>query len=333
MRANSIFLVVASYLSIFIGGMNARVLAEDQPADDLTAVNQHAATGTKVEPVGKRASPTESRLAFELLLAEMASKHGYGLEQGQRVRRIAPPFPEARVTYCNPALPLEMKANPNVTVGVWFVWDGEKLRQRGMTIGAAYRLKDIIQYGIKINPHEIEGPKEFLEHHLEGDWVIRSVVEEEHFLQELENILQKEFDLPVRLAFAKRVREVYVAKGKYHFASVTRNENDAGPDKTGNVTNDRIEIYGSERSSLGGGASGELKDFLSWVESWINVSIVDEVSEPPAKEITWHSNQPRLTISGSHNSELVLKNITDQTGITFTKDLRVVRRLLIEPLE
>jgi hypothetical protein len=332
MRTNSLFLAVASYFSILTNGMNARALAEDQPADALPAIIQHDTTGTKVEPVGKQASLTESRLAYELLLAEMASKHRYGLEQGQGVRRIAPPFPKARVIYCNPALPWEMKANPNVAVGIWFAWDGEKLRQRGMTIGAAYRLKDIIHYGIKINPHEIEGPKEFLERDLEGDWVIRSVVEEENFLKELENILQKEVDLPVRLAFAKRVREVYVAKGKYHFASVKRNENDAGTDKTGNVTNDPIEIYGRERSGLGGGASGELKDFLSWVESWINVSIIDEVSEPPAKEITWHSNQPRSTISGSQDSELVLKNITDQTGITFTKDLRVVRRLLIEPL-
>ena len=264
MRTNSMIVVVVSCLSILIGDGNARIVAEDAPADALDPVNR-TSKGNVSELMRKTKrgyALSEIRLASAPLLAEMASEHGYRLEQDQVLRRIAPPYPEVRATYYKVGHPWQAQAIPTPANGMTFYWDGEKLAQWGMTFGAAYRLTDIVDYALKIKPPDIEGTKEFLERRLEGDWVVRPGAGEEQFLKEFETILQKEFELPVRLMFAKRVRTVYVARGNYHYIPVERDAN-----KNANEANERIEIYGSELSdpNLGGGGGGKLKDFLAWV--------------------------------------------------------------------
>ena len=306
LRTRCTIVVVASCLSILIGGLNAWIVAAEIPRDSA------------------------------LLLAEMAAEHGYGLEPGQVLRRIAPPFPLVRATYYQVGHPAQAKMVPASPNSMAFFWEGEKLTPPGMTFGAPYTLTGVIDHALKIKSPDIEGPKEFLERRLEGDWVVRAGLAEGQFLKEFETILQKEFDLPVRLAFAQRVRTVYVARGKYHYIPVERDENKTETIRKPNAKNDRIEIYGSELTdpAMGGGGGGQLKDFLAWVGRWINVSIIDEVSEPPAKGIAWHDNAEGTGNSEeNHDPELVLKNVAVQTGLTFTKELRVVRRLLVEPLE
>jgi hypothetical protein len=341
MRTNSTIVVVATCLSILIGGLNAWIVAaeeRDEPADVSAAANQPTKNGAAVEPAEKqrREVVAEPPRDPALLLAEMVLDHGYGLEPGQVVRRIAPPFPLVRATYYRVGHPGQAKASPDPPNGMIFSWESEKLTQQGMAFGAAYRLTDVVDYALKIKPPDIEGPKEFLERRLEGDWVVRPGLAEEQFLKEFEIILRKEFDLPLRLAIAQRVRTVYVARGKYRYIPVEGDEKKTDTNKKPNLTIDRIEIYGSELTDpdMGGGGGGELKDFLPWVGRWINVSIIDEVSERPAKVITWHDNgQGNGTSGENHDPEMVLKNIAAQTGLTFTKELRVVRRLLVEPVE
>ncbi|HEX4145114.1 MAG TPA: hypothetical protein VHY91_16525 [Pirellulales bacterium] len=341
MRTNSTIVAVASGLSILIGGLNAWIVAveeRDEPADVSAAANQQTQNGIAVEPAGKQgrevvaeAPPDPTRL-----LAEMASEHGYGLEPGQVLRRIAPPFPLVRATYYQVGQPVQAKMVPTPPNSMAFLWEGEKLTQAGMTFGAPYTVTGVIDYALKIKPPEIEGPQELLERRLEGDWVVRPGLTEEQFLKAFETILQKEFDLRVRLKFSKRVRTVYVARGKYHYTPVERDEKKTDAHKKPNVTLDRIEIHGSELTdpSMGGSGGGELKDFLPWVGRWINVSIIDEVSEPPRRVISWHDNgEGTANWEDNHDPERVLKNIAAQTGLTFAKELRVVRRVLVEPLE
>ena len=284
MRTNSAIIVVASTLSLLTGSLTAWIIAEDEPADAVSAANRQTKNGAEVKSAEKPGGLDEIRRAAAPLLAQMTSEHGYGLDRDQVVRRIAPPFPEVRATYYKVGHPWQAKAVQKPADAMAFFWEGEKLKQWGMAFGAAYKMTDIIDYALQIKPPEIEGPKEFLERRLKGDWVIRSGVAEEQFLKEFETILQKEFNLPVQLAFAKRVRTVYVASGKYKFTPVIRDDDDEETNEKADAKNERIEIYGSELNdpSRGGGGGGELKEFLAWVGRWIEVSIIDEVSEPPS---------------------------------------------------
>ena len=336
-RINPTIVAFTLFLCIFGHSFRVLTVAEEKPADALTAANLQIKTGPEDESsTGGRNLLLEIQRAAAPLLAEMAAKHGYGLEPEQALRRISPPFPEIRSTYYKVGHPWQAKQIKQPANAMTFFWDGEKLTQWGMIFGNGYRLTDVIDNALKIKPPDIEGHEDFLERRLEGDWVIRSGITEEQLLKELQTILQKEFNLPARLMFAKRVRTVFVARGKYQYVPVVRDENGKAAVKTQNEPFDQIEIYGAKLGdpALGGGGSGEFKDFLAWTGRWIQVSIINEVTESPAKEISWHDNHPEDGNSeANHDPERVLKNISDQTGLTFTKELRVVRRLLVEPLE
>jgi hypothetical protein len=318
-----VFFVSASGLLVGnLGRSTAAAKDLGTPADALNVSNQRP----KDNPSG------------EALLAEMAADHGYRLEPGQMLRRVPRPFPDIRAAYYKEGNPGQAKSIPTPADAISFIWDGEKLTRWGMKFGAGYTLSDVVDNALKIKPPDFEGPKEILNLRLEGDWVIRKNASEEESIMQLGTILQKEYGIPMRLVFVKKVRGIYVARGKYHFSPVQREEKEDEKNEKGSAKNGRIEIYGSELSNprFGGGGSGEFKEFLAWLGRWIDASIIDEVSEPPVERVIWHDNHSEKEKGGSsddHDPEQVLKNIAAQTGLTFTKELRVVRRLVLEPLE
>lgn len=66
---------------------------------------------------------------------------------------------------------------------------------------------------------------------------------------------------------------------------------------------------------------------------WIEQPVISDVNTPPKERISWHYNlnspftdEERLK---AKNPELVLKHITEQTGITFKREQRKVRALVL----
>ena len=278
------------------------------------------------------------REASEPILAEMAEKHGYRMEADQVIRRIAPPFPELRVTYYKVGHPTQARAIRTPADAMVFAWNGERLTGRGMTFGSGYAIAGVIDHALKIKSQDIEGPAEFLSQRLEGDWVIRPDSPEDKVIEQLQTILQKEFHLPVQLAFVKRVRTVYVARGKYEYTPVKREESDPNSTARQPAQIDEIQIYGKTLGSNGaGGGTGDFKEFLGWVGRWIEMPLINEVKEPPEKQVGWTLNQrspfTEIEYKEDHDPETVLKNVAAQTGLTFKKEYRAIRRLVIEPLE
>lgn len=294
----------------------------------------------KAPPKNESDARNERRKVTATILAELAEKHDYRLEPNLALRRIAPPFPEQRDAYYRARIPSRGVNVPQSAAGMTFFWDGKELRNWGMAFGAGYALTGIVDDALKIKSQDIEGPAEFLNKRLEGDWIIRPGASEDQVIQELQTILQKDFQMPVRLAFAKRVRTVYVARGKYQFKAVERKEDQQKANDKTTSHKDRIEIYGNELgpSDIGGGSSGEFKEFLNWVGRWTKTTVIDEVADSPKHELSWHDNESakideEKAIRTDRNPELVLKNISAQTGLTFTKELRPIRRLLVERIE
>lgn len=125
------------------------------------------------------------------------------------------------------------------------------------------------------------------------------------------------------MSFRTIERDVYVAHGAYGFKPI-------------NAERPRIEIFGEQLTSGGGGGSGSFTEFLNWVGMWIDQPIVNDVDMPVKERITWHYNlvagplvkeeERRL----AKDPQLVLKYVTEQTEIAFTKEKRKVRLLVVE---
>ncbi|MGQ0633099.1 MAG: SUMF1/EgtB/PvdO family nonheme iron enzyme [Planctomycetaceae bacterium] len=269
------------------------------------------------------------------ILAAMAREHGYGLESGQYLRRVAPPFPAIRLDYYRTAHAETIRAPPGAMV---FHWKDDRLENWGLSFGD-YSLGMLLDALLELKSQFIEGPKDLFAKEIPGDWVIRPGLADakQVAVKQLERILNDELSLSIRLRFREVEREVYVAEGNYHHAPLPGREGKGKlilTDETREI--DRIEIYGKELvpNSGGGGGSGPFPMFLDWLGRWISTPIVSEVKSPPADWLGWvlHAQEPVTpkTEAEDHDPKLVLPNISAQTGLTFKRARRPVEILFVE---
>ncbi|WP_010588075.1 hypothetical protein [Schlesneria paludicola] len=330
-------------LSLAACFLSSQITPAAEPDAASTSVPEEKGRDEKNPPADPAKKSSTNRLreirdSSASILEELVEKHGYRLDENQVIARVVPPFPELRATYYKVGHPGQAKAIQRPPNAMTFFWDGKRLKGWGMTFGEPYNLVGILDSALKIKKQDIEGPEDVINKPIPGDWVIRPEASEEQVLKELEAILQRQLELPVRLAFAKRVRTVYVARGKYQFTAVDLEDAETDQKTQKKSKSDRIEIYGEKLgpTDLGGGGAGDLKELLGWVGRWIEVPLIDEVEERPSEDVVWHLNDmqdKRGNPLDNRNPELVLKNLTAQTGLTFKKEYRAIRRLIVEPIE
>ena len=156
-------------------------------------------------------------------------------------------------------------------------------------------------------------------------------------MKQLTAILNDQLSLRVKLEFREVERRVYVAKGEYHLTALPGQKATEKVIRTDDtITTDQIEVFGKQMvlNSGAGGGTGHFREFLDWVGDWIETPIVSEVKDPPASELSWqlHARSPSTPQmhDEDHDPELVLSHLTDQTGLTFSKELRPVKILFVE---
>jgi hypothetical protein len=281
----------------------------------------------------------KNREAGARFLAKMAEQ-GYGLRPGQSVRHIALPFPHARAEYWCAAHPTQYypMAAPLGPSAASYHWDGKDLREWWIT-GGDYLLTNLLDALQGIKSQEISGPPDLLHTRLSGDWVVRPGSSDERVAQELETILRNEFKLPIHLEFRDAKRDVYVARGRFHFTPLPRQP---GAGQAGAADKNHVQIFGKRLypgPPYAGGGYGDINQFLKWAGRWIDTPIVNEVTEPPQR-LTWmlHGQGGRSSLTAStkkedHEPELVLRNIELQTGLHFAKESRPVKTLFVERKE
>jgi hypothetical protein len=71
-----------------------------------------------------------------------------------------------------------------------------------------------------------------------------------------------------------------------------------------------------------------LDEFLRDLGNYIGRRVINDVSIKPKRVLWWNRIVDR---EGAQSPELVLKQITEQTGLTFRAERRTVRVLRIEP--
>ena len=176
-----------------------------------------------------------------------------------------------------------------------------------------------------IYPQEMEGKLEWLATGVGADFVVREGAPTAKIVARLEEILNKDFDIPVKLALRQEDRKVHVLKGTYKFTPAAAGR-------------DRIEIYAKDLSDpkFGGGGSGTFPEFADWLGRFVHRRVVVGKVDGVPKHLFWHDNHPdgpftQEESDAAHAAEPVLKHIAEQTGLTIAEETRRVRVLMVEP--
>lgn len=285
----------------------------------------------------RRRQLLQEKLAYEEQFAKF-----YRLKKEEIFKHIPPSLAEVRIrrdeirntirileragsTIMRPPSPDEierMKAESHYTV---FSWNGEKAEERanftgmdGVSLGTAF--ERIIGVS-RLQYNSI--PDKFLGIRIPGDWIVRQGASKEHLLKVFEQIVREYTNQPIR--FEKQQIEVntIVVRGKFRFKPLS-----------GTYNNRTIHVYSDELDpdSRGGGGSGSLDRFLTqWLsETNLKQCVVNLTDSSGDVKVSWGCHMSsylgKMDPGPERDAKLdqLLANLSKQTSLTFTKELRKV---------
>lgn len=300
---------------------------------------QEPARAAAEKPKAKQGSQLlgELRRKQAPLLAALAKQHGYRVEPGRILQRVAPPFPDARLEYFRASGPGQSRAGRQGPSAMIFRQRDGKLTNRSMTFsgGSGHSVQSLIAGLTGIRSQMLEGG-DVREARVSGDWIQRDGARDEEIIEQLAAILRDELELDVTMEFREIDRPVYVARGTYSFTPIEGGRKLAIGVDGRVVATDPIQIVATKPTSdsEAGGSWGDFDTFLDWLGDWIGEPIVSDLAAPPEGRFSWrlHERSPATdqTRAEDHDAKLVLPNITAQTGLTFTLEQRPVRTLFVE---
>ena len=248
----------------------------------------------------------------------------YQLKAGEVLRYIAPPFIDERLEYYRTEKTLQSQAKAIPAGPDTFVFKQNKngqLQQFECGFGfKQHSLEQILDDPLGFWRYEFEGPQNLLNLNLPGDWTIRDYANREALLAALEPIIFK--STRRKIHFEKRTvnRSVIVANGGAKIP----------------VRQTKVQIYSEKQNVRGGGTgSGNLQRLLGTVGEQLNTYIVDEAQTDSQYsnlfEWAYYPDSNYLKM-GNRREELtnkVLKNLSSQLGLTFTREQRSVEMWMI----
>ncbi len=252
----------------------------------------------------------------------------YGLQEGEILRRIPPPFVPQRMEFYRKENPMQAQAMPKGADGIIIHWRDGKPQLWGMTYGdGGYSVGQLLEYFQNQYPQDLGGDKALIKTVVPGDFSVREGWNSEEMRGALEMTLGEALNKDIRLNFKEVERPVTVLSGPWHGIKTVH------PDQRP----DEIEIYGRDLNKnhlYGGGGSGSIAESSKWLGSWINEPIiVDDVTGAQAV-ISYHFNDmgDGTPDSRAHarDKDLVLKHFQDQTGLTWKEEKRKIQALFVE---
>jgi hypothetical protein len=311
----------------------AVVLAEEAESKEPTATAK-----ADSKPAKGEGSDFLRRLEREAAphLKALQEQHGYTLAEGEFLKRIPPPFPEARMAWYRAGNPGQAESIPKGPDSMLFRLENGGPRNWGMSFGG-YDVADVLEAAAGVYPQFIDGPENIRKLAVPGDWIVRADAPAEKIVADLERILNRDFSAKVRLRFVETPLEVFVARGRYKHTAL---EGQRAVDET-QLTDriaraDIVHIFGEQfnPNSGAGGGLGHFNEFCSWLGEWIGAPVVSDLEQPPGGEISWRLHNPSPYTdeqrAKAHDAKLVLANVAKQTGLEFVREKRPVRMLVID---
>jgi len=246
----------------------------------------------------------------------------YKLNDGEVIRYIAPPYIPERAEYYHTEKRLQAQAKAIPRGPDLFIFKQDKNGQlQYASCGFGFKQHSLQQ--ILDDPffgfwrYEFEAPDELLNLNLPGDWTIREGASREALLAALEPIILKATGH--HFHFEKRAveREVIVAHGRAKDLTMQT----------------KVQIYAEKKGRGGGMSGGSLQQFLGTVGEQLDTYIVNEAQKPVTDEqhdwvYDWEyfpdANASKMGNRRDELTDKVLKNLTAQTNLTFTREKRPV---------
>ncbi len=245
----------------------------------------------------------------------------YRLKHGEVLRYIPPPFIPERLKYYQTEDPMQAKAIPAGPDALVFFQDKQgKLNSGGYTFGSKqFTLSMQLRTELGFQPYEFEGPANLLNLTVNGDWTIRQGVSQDDLVKAMEPILWKATKHHIVFQNKTVERDVIVVTGNHFDVQ----------------WGTHIQLYAENSRDRGYEGYGDLKTFFQNVGSQMETRLIDETeinTNSPAYEttanLTWtyHRDSDARTMKNRRTelTDKVLKNLTDQTGLTFTREQRPV---------
>jgi RNA polymerase sigma factor (sigma-70 family) len=238
----------------------------------------------------------------------------YRLKDGQILKYTAPAgyIPERAEFYDHYYL------QPGQTwTGTSFSQTGPEFAITGGMGGKTISLHDTLCYLFKFSPNEIEGPNSLMFLNVTGDWTVRNGTGRESLLAALEPILARITGHNIRFQKQTVERDVIVAHGTPR----------SNPDDF------KVQVYSENpNGDLVGGSNGDVKQFLESVGDRVRIRFIDETSKDAHSKqgniFRWEthidSESGRMNARRAELTDKVLKNISAQTGLSFTHEKRAV---------
>ncbi|MBT3290318.1 MAG: hypothetical protein HN849_17425 [Victivallales bacterium] len=277
-----------------------------------------------------RSSPTMACVFAALLAAGGESlkpdREGflkrYALADGQNMKFVPPPFHPYRLPFSRERTVELPGPRPAEADATWYRWDAE----RGLSVSGhgfgQISVRTVLNCLLGVQSFEMEGSRAILETQVQGDFVVRAGVPPAKLLPELAAIFRTQLKIPVRLAYQKVRRPVYVAKGTFQHKPINKPPWDR-----------RIELYVlklNDDPAEGDHWSGGLEGLMDAIGTYIDAFVMADTTGPPPKPpLSWRCNGKR---AGAAGAAWVLSHVTEQTGLTFVQEERTVSVLVALPL-
>lgn len=242
----------------------------------------------------------------------------YKLEPGEVLKRIPTPFIPERLDYYRVENSSQAQSIPRGPDMMVFDW-GKGLVPWGMSFGNTGALSDVLGRALRLPRYEYEGDPAALKIMLPGDWIVRKGTPMPELIAALEKIAAQAGH-PVKIERRRVERDLIVVRGHYALK----------PIENYGRRRDAIHIYVdklNEDPSRGGGGSGPLKEFITWVGNRERCWTIDE-TESSTAAVSWRDHDDSSPSRGKGMDAAKLdrlwQNLARQTGLEFKKERRAV---------
>jgi hypothetical protein len=257
----------------------------------------------------------------------------YKMEEGEALKRIAPPFIPERKTYYLKEEREQAKLIAEPPTYFTFRWTGSSFQKwgYGFSDSAGMTIRGVLQQVLGLQAYEYQIRQDASAFRLKGDWMADATSEMETKLQKLCDIVRDAKGPSLRFTQKEIEQPVIVASGTYTFRVI---------EGTYETTSVHFFSDKPDKDEGSGGGSGDVNRFLTKLGDRAGMQVVDEVEEPRPKMISWRynssSNYKELAglSDGAKKTEKLQKfldNVSKQTSLKLTIEQRKVPVWVAEP--
>jgi RNA polymerase sigma factor (sigma-70 family) len=289
-KAKSAAVAAVIVLLLAVSGVT---LIERMRRSDGAAADRPTQTNAARGPATTVAVTDDWRKRFDAL---------YRLDDGQVLKRVAPPYIAERERFLRSVDPQRRYAVSNA--GYRFGWNGSIDSMAGPM--QAPTLESVLSYALDIPAHQVDlGAVRGMR--LSGDWVVRQGAADDEKLAALVEVLWRDWGLKLRLETNQVRRPVIVARGRF------------APPADGVV-----DFFVTNAGARPGQVEGNGKKLLKALGELTDMPVFDE-SDLGDRPLSWSfiDVRPGQAVA-AEKVEALLGNVTQQTGLQFSTQERTI---------